>query len=116
MGEIDSTEAIKVDTGMTGKVGNTENAGHAGNINEINIIVRRETTGESTEVGVDFDATIGELRMSLIENGMMDEDASIYYEGKELSDKMTFKKLGIVKGGILQIGGSAAAGFLELLT
>jgi len=29
---------------------------------------------------------------------------------------MTFKKLGIVKGGILQIGGSAAAGFLELLT
>ena len=84
----------------------------SGNVNEINIVVRRETTGESTEVGVDLDASIGELRMSLIENGMMDEDASIYYEGKELADKMTFKKLGIVKGGILQIGGSAAAGFV----
>lgn len=79
--------------------------------NTIEITVRRESTGEETKLDVDLDATIGELKETLTEAGLMDRDAAIYYKDKDLDDGMTFRKVGVQSGDVLQIGGSTVAGF-----
>lgn len=78
---------------------------------DIEIKVRRESTGEETKLDVDPDATIGELKETLRESGLMDADAAIYFKDKDLDDGMTFRKAGIKDGDVLQIGGSTVAGF-----
>jgi len=83
-------------------------AGSGGNT--IEITVRRESTGEETKLDVDMDATIGELKETLTEAGLMERDAAIYYKDKDLDDGMTFRKVGIQSGDVLQIGGSTVAG------
>jgi hypothetical protein len=84
--------------------------GQKGDPNTIEITVRRESTGEETKLDVDMDATVGELKETLTEAGLMENDAAIYYKDKDLDDGMTFRKVGIQTGDVLQIGGSTVAG------
>ncbi len=79
-------------------------------VDEISLTIRNETNGTSIIVDIEPEATIGDLRNSLIKAGFMNQSASIYFGTRELDDKLTLTKVGIKNADTLQVGGAADAG------
>jgi len=74
------------------------------------IHIRKETDGVTSDVSVNPNSTIGELKEKLKEAKHMRLGESLYYDGKSLDESRSFRALGIKDGATLQIGASDKGG------